>query len=88
MHENTADSTAKLYFFRGRIRKVSGDTYIYGWYKNSTKTTYIIRQHQNLTFVWSRLNTSIGSYYTFDVSPSEDYLYHANYQVIDLKYTR
>ena len=26
--------------------------------------------------MWSRLYSSVGSYYTFDVSPSEDFLYH------------
>ena len=76
IHENAADLTADVYFLRGRFGKISGDTYLYGWYKNSTEATYIIRQNQNLTVVWSRLYSRVGSYYTFDVSPSEDFLYY------------
>ena len=58
-----------------RFGAISGSIYTYGTHYNDTTYSFIARLTESFSYVWYKLYTPRGSYYTFDVSPTEDFYY-------------
>ena len=71
----TSNPANQTYFLRGRLGATSGDIYAFGHHKNGTTYTFVARLNNDFSYVWYKLSAPEGSYYTFDVSPTEDFFY-------------
>ena len=75
----TSNPANQTEIYQGRIGETSGDIYIYGYHRNDTTYSFIARMTDSFSYVWYKLYTPRGSFYTFDVSPTEDFFYFWDY---------